>query len=46
MARNCYYCGYYKEEKRKDGTIRCYCDDLDVTVDPYNPECSDEYYES
>ncbi len=36
----CYSCGYFKEEKRKDDSIRNYCNDLDCTVDPYDPECN------
>jgi hypothetical protein len=36
---NCHHCGYFKEEKRKNGTIRPYCNNLDCTVDPYDPEC-------
>lgn len=37
--RNCYYCGYFKEIKKSDGSIRPYCNDRDCTVDPYEPEC-------
>lgn len=36
---SCHGCGYYREEKRSNGTIRCYCNDRDCTVDPYEPEC-------
>ena len=36
---NCHHCGYFREEKRENGTIRPYCNDLDCTVDPYDPEC-------
>lgn len=41
----CYSCGYFKEEKREDGSIRNYCNDLDCTVDPYDPDCNyhDDY---
>ena len=37
--RNCYCCGYYKEEK-SNGSIRPYCNDRDCTVDPLDPECN------
>lgn len=34
-------CGYLKkEETHKAGAIRYYCDDMDCTVDPYDPECN------
>lgn len=42
MRSNCYFCGYYQELKRKDGSTRCYCNDRDCTVDPYDPECNYE----
>lgn len=34
---NCYHCGYYRKG---------YCNDLDCTVDPDDPICSEEYYNS
>lgn len=39
MKRNysCYDCGYYKNG---------YCNDLDTRVDPYDPVCSEENYNS
>lgn len=37
---SCYSCGYFKEEKCKGKTVRNYCNDLDCTVDPYDPECN------
>lgn len=39
MKKNhkCYHCGYYKNG---------YCNDLDCMVDPDDPECSEEYYNS
>lgn len=37
---SCYYCGYFREEKRKDGSIRNYCNDKDCTVDPLDPACN------
>ena len=37
---SCHSCGYYREEKRSNETIRCYCNDRDCTVDPYDPECN------
>ena len=40
--KNCHHCGYCR--KWKNGTF--YCDDLDCTVDPDEPICSDENYES
>ena len=40
MKNNCYCCGWFKELKRTDGSIRNYCDDRDCTVDPYDPECN------
>ena len=43
---DCHRCGYFMEEKREDGSIRNYCNDLDCTVDPYEPPCSEENYES
>jgi len=39
---NCYYCGWFKEEIKSDGTIRNYCNDRDCTVDPNEPECNYE----
>ena len=42
--RNCYHCGYYTEDT-DEGDIG-YCNDLDCEVDPDDPICSDEYYES
>lgn len=36
----CHNCGYFREETRKDGSTRNYCNDLDCTVDPYDPECN------
>ena len=38
---NCYRCGYFREEKRPDGSIRNYCNDRDCTVDPYDKEIYD-----
>ena len=38
---SCYNCGYYQTLKRKDGSTREYCNDLDCTVDPYEPACTD-----
>lgn len=35
----CYKCGYYDKKHH-------YCNDLDVIVDPDEPECSEEYYNS
>ena len=32
----CYHCGYYRKEE--DGSD--YCNDLDCTVDPFDPECN------
>ena len=44
---NCYKCGYFREEERPDGSIRNYCNDLDVEIDdPNDPVCSEEYYNS
>lgn len=37
---SCFYCGYFKKEKQKDGSVRYYCHDRDCTVDPYEPECN------
>lgn len=37
MKHNCYYCGYYKNG---------YCNDLDSMVDPNEPICSEENYNS
>ena len=37
---NCYNCGYFREEKREDSSIRNYFNDIDCTVDPYDPECN------
>jgi len=34
---NCHHCGYYKNG---------YCNDLDCEVDPDDPICSEEYYNS
>lgn len=40
--RNCYRCGYCKEEED-----HYYCNDLDCEIDdPNDPICSDEYYNS
>lgn len=39
----CFYCGYYQKLKRSDGSTGDYCNDLDCTVDPYEPSCNDEY---
>ena len=38
---NCFYCSYYRKEKRANGSIRHYCNDRDCTVDPYEPACND-----
>ena len=41
MHRSCCKgCGWFKELKRSNGTIRNYCNDRDCTVDPYDPECN------
>lgn len=40
MRNSCFSCGYYREEKREDGSIRHYCNDRDCTVDPCEPECN------
>lgn len=40
MAR-CEYCGYYRQIKRKDGSIRHYCSDRDCMVAPCEPECNE-----
>lgn len=45
MSKNCYRCGYHREECSGEGT-RNYCNDLDCYVDPYEPPCSDENYNS
>ena len=37
---NCHGCSYYRELKRSNGSIRCYCNDRDCTVDPYEPACN------
>lgn len=37
---NCYRCGWFQEEKCSNGTAHNYCNDLDCTVDPYDPECN------
>ena len=37
---SCHSCGYYREEKKSNGTIRHYCNDRDCTVDPFEPECN------
>lgn len=37
---NCYRCGYFREEERPNKSIRNYCNDLDCTVDPYDPACN------
>lgn len=37
---SCHACGYFKEFKRTDGSVRLYCSDRDCTVDPYDPECN------
>lgn len=42
MRRNCLRCSYC--QKTKDGEY--YCNDLDEMIDPCEPVCSDEYYES
>ena len=42
MKTNCFYCGWYKEIKQADGSIRHYCNDRDCTVDPCEPECQYE----
>ena len=42
MRSNCFNCGYFKKEKRQDGTIRNYCNDRDCTVDPYEPDCNED----
>ena len=39
---NCHHCGYC--QKMKNGSY--YCNDLDVEVDPNEPVCSEEYYNS
>ena len=39
---NCHHCGYCQQ--KKNGSY--YCNDLDVEVDPNEPECSEEYYNS
>ena len=36
-SHNCHHCGYYRNE---------YCNDLDCEVDPDDPICSEEYYNS
>lgn len=37
----CHHCGYFREEKRPDGSIRNYCNDGDFTIsDPYDPDCN------
>lgn len=40
VRNNCKYCGYFREEENSDGSIRFYCNDLDCTVDPNDPECN------
>lgn len=42
MSRNCFNCGYCKEKENNS----YYCDDLDCEIDPCEPICSDEYYNS
>ena len=42
MKSNCFRCGYFKKEKRNDGSARNYCNDLDCTVDPFDPACNYE----
>lgn len=42
MKNSCYNCGYFKKLKESDGTRRNYCNDLDCTVDPTDPECNYE----
>ena len=37
---NCYRCGYFRKEKKPNGSIRSYCDDRDCTVDPNDPACN------
>ena len=40
MKSNCFHCEYYRDEHRDDGSIRHYCNDLDCTIDPFEPECN------
>ena len=40
MRNSCLSRGYYRKEKRTDGSIRHYCNDRDCTVDPCEPECN------
>lgn len=39
MKHNCHHCGYYNKRNH-------YCNDLDTKVDPDEPVCSEEYYNS
>lgn len=39
---SCYYCGYFRKEIRPNGSIRYYCEAMDCTVDPNDPECNYE----
>lgn len=39
MKSCCYKCGWFKEEQTSNG-VRYYCNDLDCTVDPYDPDCN------
>ena len=34
---NCFRCGYFRDEE-----THYYCNDLDCTVDPYEPACNYE----
>ena len=40
MRNSCKGCGYYYLLHRTDGSVRCYCDEKDCTVDPSDPECN------
>ena len=42
---SCYRCGYFREEKKSDGSVRNYCNDRDCTVDPCEPECNYDKYD-
>ena len=37
---SCKLCGYFREEVEPDGTTRYYCNDLDCTIDIYDPACN------
>ncbi len=37
---SCYKCTYFQELKRKDGSVRMYCNDRDCTVEPDDPDCN------